>query len=743
MNLLDPHWEHIVLDAVPPLVEICSTGVGDIDGDGRQDIVMGGRGELFWYRPATGERGVIGEGHFHVGVILEDIDGDGRQEVVVAREIGTTDTWDIAWYKAAPDLSSWERHVLDPLAHGGAHDLCFADIDGDGEKELITIAVYCPIPGVFIYKRSSELTAHWQRFTVQEGIAEEGLAVADLDGDGKLEIINGPDWFTPPNAGPYSGPWERHIFAPSFREMCRVSLLDVTGSGVPDIFLTDSEYMDGRLSWFENRLREDPAHPWIEHPIDTGLIYSHSLQAWHDESGLIHLFTAEMGQGGWDAPRNFQARLLEYTSRDGREWKSSLISLGEGVHEARAVDIDDDGEMEIIGHDAFERPFGENASPRVLMWKRASEVSPLATYQHRFLDRDKPITGVEIIAVDIDGDGQRDVACGSWWYHLPTGKRYDIPGIYQVINAYDLDGDGRQEIIAMEENPVGRDWYMKLSPRLCWIKPIDPQQGIWEKFAIGQGHGDWPHGSLVAPLLPGGQLALVTGYHNARQSLDHPVYPEIFTIPTDPRQGPWEKHVLAEIPYGEELTAVDLDNNGKLDIVAGSYWLENLGNGCFATHVITEAMCPARQGIMDVNGDGRLDIVLGEEVFDYDKRIVPRSRLAWFEQPEDPRQTPWPMHVIDMVRCAHSVGAADLDGDGEMEIICGEHDPFWEYRQHCRLLVYKKNDPDGQTWKQYALDHRFEHHDGTKIIQLEDGRTGILSHGWVDRLYVHLWEPGK
>jgi hypothetical protein len=39
------------------------------------------------------------------------------------------------------------------------------------------------------------------------------------------------------------------------------------------------------------------------------------------------------------------------------------------------------------------------------------------------------------------------------------------------------------------------------------------------------------------------------------------------------------------------------------------------------------------------------------------------------------------------------------------------------------------------------VDDRFEHHDGAKVIELEPGRFGIMSHGWRDSLYVHLWEP--
>ncbi len=57
------------------------------------------------------------------------------------------------------------------------------------------------------------------------------------------------------------------------------------------------------------------------------------------------------------------------------------------------------------------------------------------------------------------------------------------------------------------------------------------------------------------------------------------------------------------------------------------------------------------------------------------------------------------------------------------------------------MLVYKQADPEGRTWTQHVLDDRFEHHDGARIIDLGDGRVGILSHGWKDSRYVHLWEP--
>lgn len=77
-------------------------------------------------------------------------------------------------------------------------------------------------------------------------------------------------------------------------------------------------------------------------------------------------------------------------------------------------------------------------------------------------------------------------------------------------------------------------------------------------------------------------------------------------------------------------------------------------------------------------------------------RHVKYARLAWFEHPGDLTQSPWKMHVIDQVRSPHSPAVSDLDGDGQLEIVCGEHDPFYPYRSRCRVYVYKRQIPGGE-----------------------------------------------
>ncbi|HET6428893.1 MAG TPA: VCBS repeat-containing protein [Phycisphaerae bacterium] len=744
MRCISDPWEMTIIDGAPPVAGqfgLGSLAAGDVDGDGNIEVFTAGEGALLWYRPATGDRGVVTEGSFHVGLTIGDVDGDGRLEVVAGEQHGdpAKRTYAIGWYKPDPaDLHApWRRFAIDAAPTGGSHDVLVVDIDGDGRNEVIAGAYGGEGPaGVFIYHRGDDPRAPWQRYTVQRGCKEEGLAAADLDGDGRIEIVSGPCVYFPPAGGALAGPWRRTVFAPAHREMNRVRLIDITGTGRPDIVIVDSEYFEGQLSWFENRLADRPDDPWVELRLERGLVYAHSLHV-RREGEAVKIFVAEMAGGGWNAPYNYDARLIEYATADrGQSWQRTLLDQGQGTHEATVVDVDGDGQLEIVGK--------EWRVPRVQIWKKPAVPSPIAGYRHRFIDRDKPDTGTDILAADVTGDGTQDVVCGRWWYRAGDWQRFEIPGVCQVINAHDIDGDGRVELIGLKPAPGSSGGYGSLSSRLVWLKAIDPAAGKWAEHPIGDGVGDWPHGSCVAPLLPGGKLALVTAYHSAHSSPDggeH--YPDLFEVPDDPASGPWPRRTLAPIRYGEQIVPCDITGSGRCDLVAGADWLENLGDGSFRVHRIVRdaSFYPARVGVGDIAGNGRADVVLGQEAMDYPSKHVPFSLLAWFECPADPRDTPWPMHVIDRVRCAHSIGVADIDGDGQPEIIAGEHDPFYPYRNRCRLFVYKRADPAGLTWKRYQLDDRFEHHDGTQIIQLPTGRLGIISHGWKDSLYVHLWEP--
>jgi hypothetical protein len=725
---MNSRWELMILDGAPEAGDrLGSLTVADIDNDGRKEIITGGSAALLWYRPGTRERGKIAGGSFHVGIAAEDIDGDGLKEIVAGCR-ASLDTkiekWEICAFKPQKNLASeWARLTIDPTPSGGPHDILFADIDNDGKRELVATAMYTRTPGVFIYSNDG---GQWRKFTVQNTVSAEGTVVGDLDGDRRPDIVSGPYWYKAPTGGPYEGLWKRYDLAPSFREMCRAGLVDINGDGRLDAVLNESEYPDGRLSWFENTGANDPAGLFSEHPLEQPLNFAHSQYVWRDAAGA-HIFVGEMAQGGWNAPYNWDARLIRYDfGRDGTP-KRELMYQGMGTHEGTMADIDGDGSLEVVGK-AY-------TVPKVQIWKQRQVPSVAANFQHRFIDREKPFTCTDIVAADIDGDKSEDIVCGSWWYRSPDWERRDIPGIYQVINAYDLDRDGRSELIATKKSAsAGSGWYSALTSELVWLKAVNPLKREWNEHPIGTGVGDWPHGNAIAPLLPGGRLALITGYHSAQKGHR----PELFEIPANPAAGSWPKRMLADIHYGEELVPADLDGDKDLDIAAGKQWLENKGDGTFTPHsVTTEDFEAARVAVADVNGDSKPDIIMGEERLSYETRESFFAKVAWFE---NLGTGAFRMHTIDRIRCPHSIAVLDIDRDGVVEVLAGEHDPFKPYRSRNHTYVYKRADPKGLAWYRNVIDDRFEHHDGLKPIALGPGRVGIMSHGWAESMYLHLWE---
>ncbi|MCC7204929.1 MAG: VCBS repeat-containing protein [Phycisphaeraceae bacterium] len=763
-------WDQLILDGQPPVAGTEGMGclvTADFEGNGRRVIIVGGFGNLLWYDPHTGKRGTITPACCHVGMAAADVDGDGRPEIIVGQvvhpedpakpyvpdsQFGGKNHYMLAVYKPTGSLDKpWKQTIVDPdMERGGPHDITFADVDGDGRGEIVANFV-SSIGGVYIYRQPSKGEKFWPRHVVQDQHFDEGLDVADLDGDGKPEIVSGVHWYKAPPAGPYTGPWHAGTIAPGFREMVRLAVIDVNGDGRPDVVMVESENLEGRMSWYENRPAKNGGIDWVEHPIDhEPIYYGHSLGV-RKEGNQIVIFLGEMAGGGWFAPYNYQARLMEYRSADGGgSWSRKILYRGAGTHEADVVDLDGSGVLKIVGK--------EWRHPKVHIFEPRPKDVVAPRFKHRIIDHDKPETATDILAADVDGDGRQDVVCGTWWYQAPTWKRHPIlpKNISQVISAVDLDHDGKAELIAILRKD-GIHGYGGLSSDLVWLKAIDPTQDRWDVHTIGVGAGDWPHGNTVAPLLSGGRLALVTAYHSATESSSSgiPCYPELFEIPDNPTK-PWPKRTLAQIVYGEQLAAVDVNGDGRLDLFAGPWWLENLGNGDFKPHKIVDTFDAARLGVADIDGDGLPDLVMGEQVLDFQKKVSPFSRLAWFKNPgRDRCREPWPMQVIDRLRCPHSIGVADLDGDGLPEIVAAEHDPFYQYRSQSRTFIYKPDfvpgsqstgdngSPHGtlRGWRRYRIEDRFEQHDGTQIIDLGHERPGIISHGWKDNRYVHLWEP--
>ena len=78
----------------------------------------------------------------------------------------------------------WRREVIDNTILDG-HNVAAADLDGDGRDEIIAGFRGKPY-GVYLYRWSD---GRWQRQVVEEGeVSAAGCAVADLEGTGRFDI---------------------------------------------------------------------------------------------------------------------------------------------------------------------------------------------------------------------------------------------------------------------------------------------------------------------------------------------------------------------------------------------------------------------------------------------------------------------------------------------------------------------------------------------------------------------------
>jgi hypothetical protein len=113
--------------------------------------------------------------------------------------IATIEPWhghQLVVYTPSTDPAAlWQRRVVDDRMKWG-HAVWCADLDGDGSDEII-LGVRDNLSakpgercGVRVYKATGEHGSAWERQLIDEGgVAVEDLAAADLDGDGRIDIV--------------------------------------------------------------------------------------------------------------------------------------------------------------------------------------------------------------------------------------------------------------------------------------------------------------------------------------------------------------------------------------------------------------------------------------------------------------------------------------------------------------------------------------------------------------------------
>jgi len=199
-----PHGAVWVRHPLPDELLGPGIGLGDINGDGRPDIV-GCKGWAESPPDVRTNRNAVWTWHGEfdlrdpgIPILVHDVDGDGDADVIW----GIGHNYGLYWLeqeKNAIGERVWAQHEIDK-SWSQAHVTLLGDLDGDGRQDLVTGKRYhahdtdpgAEDPRCLYWYTFDRAARRWQRHVIQEGGAAgtgTSSALVDIDRDGDLDLV--------------------------------------------------------------------------------------------------------------------------------------------------------------------------------------------------------------------------------------------------------------------------------------------------------------------------------------------------------------------------------------------------------------------------------------------------------------------------------------------------------------------------------------------------------------------------
>lgn len=321
---------------------------------------------------------------------------------------------------------------------------------------------------------------------------------------------------------------------------------------------------------------------------------------------------------------------------------------------------------------------------------------------------------------DMDGDGDLDVLAQSthnydvsWFENDGSGGSWNTHSVcsnyplHRCVYPGDLDADGDMDVVGANS--------ASSNPGIEWFRNDDGIGDIWTRLSIDDQFGD-PNFVCCADINGDDRVEVIAP---SRISPNQIAWWESSTQPPDSL---WDKHVVSSSSQdGLELFTIDLDQDGDMDVLCANdhsasglqFWenIDGVGTDWELTRINASNDDARSVHAADIDGDGDLDVVACGTRYFY---------LSWFENLDDTCGA-WEEHILSTTLDENrGVHAADVTDDGYVDILVA----VWEDNQ---LLLYRNMDGTGMQWAVYLLNSSWWFEDVDAADFNDDGITDILA----------------
>lgn len=240
-----------------------SPAFADINGDGRKDIVCNDpeRKQIIWLEAPSekgdtewkkhvisGEEGIPGTHQYTHGLGVADVNRDGRPDVMITK----------GWWEAPEDPTE-EKWTFHPVDWGeDCSQMYLYDVNGDGNGDLISSSAHDY--GIWWHEQKIQPdgSVQWIRHLIDRSFSQShSLMMVDINGDGNRDLITGKRYYAHNGGDPgaeepavlnwyeyvpgISPSWVRHEIDDDSGSGLNLVVEDMNGDGKPDIVTSNKK----------------------------------------------------------------------------------------------------------------------------------------------------------------------------------------------------------------------------------------------------------------------------------------------------------------------------------------------------------------------------------------------------------------------------------------------------------------------------------------------------------------------